>query len=58
MDNELIKVEVCEPGPLIVSGTIELKHADGRVEIRKRNTAFCRCGKSGNQPLCDGSHNG
>ncbi|GAB5400629.1 MAG: hypothetical protein Aureis2KO_22140 [Aureisphaera sp.] len=51
------KVEVLANGPLLVYGTIEVKHTDGRTETKKRSTAFCRCGKTGNNPFCDGSHN-
>jgi len=43
-------------GPLWVRGGITVIAADGFVyEIRNRVT-LCRCGKSGNQPCCDGSH--
>ncbi|MBT8261773.1 MAG: (4Fe-4S)-binding protein [Bacteroidia bacterium] len=51
------KVEVLENGPLMVKGTIEITHTDGSKESKTRNTAFCRCGKTGNTPFCDGSHN-
>ena len=51
------KVEVMDPGPLLVYGTIEVKHPDGSIETKTRSTAFCRCGKTGNNPYCDGSHN-
>lgn len=51
------KVEVAENGPLLVQGTLEVTHADGTVEMKKRTTAFCRCGVSNNKPYCDGSHN-
>jgi uncharacterized Fe-S cluster protein YjdI len=54
---ETTKVEVIDGGPLMVYGTLNLKHADGSEELKKRATAFCRCGKSSNQPFCDGSHN-
>jgi len=54
---EATKVEVIDGGPLMVHGLINLKHSDGREELKKRTTAFCRCGKSTNQPFCDGSHN-
>jgi len=57
MADEITKIEILDPGPLVVSGNIEVTHPDGTTETRKRNTAFCRCGRSGNQPLCDGSHN-
>ena len=50
------KVEVASGGPLLVQGEIEITHADGQVERKKRTTAFCRCGASQNKPFCDGSH--
>jgi uncharacterized Fe-S cluster protein YjdI len=53
----LTKIEVVANGPLLVQGTIEIIHTDGRKEHKKRATAFCRCGKSENKPMCDGSHN-
>lgn len=49
-------VEVTANGPLLVTGTIEVKHADGRVELKEERCALCRCGASGNKPWCDGSH--
>jgi len=51
------KVEVLSNGPLMVSGIVEVHLPDGRMEKRKRSTAFCRCGGSGNKPYCDGTHN-
>lgn len=50
------KVEVLANGPLMVHGAMEVIHADGRTETKSRSTAFCRCGKTGNTPFCDGSH--
>ncbi|NND63820.1 MAG: hypothetical protein HKN48_11590 [Flavobacteriaceae bacterium] len=58
MNSENIKAEVIENGPLIVQGTVEVTHTDGSTEVKKRSAAFCRCGKTGNNPFCDGSHNG
>ncbi|MGD0803066.1 MAG: CDGSH iron-sulfur domain-containing protein [Candidatus Bathyarchaeia archaeon] len=44
------------PGPIWVRGGIPIEDANGKpYEIRNRVT-LCRCGKSGNKPLCDGSH--
>ncbi len=51
------RVEVIENGPLMVYGTLNVTLADGSEEEKKRATAFCRCGKTGNNPFCDGSHN-
>lgn len=51
------KVEIKPNGPLIVQGTVEVKGVDGSTEIKKRSTAFCRCGASNNKPYCDGTHN-
>lgn len=43
-------------GPLWVTGGIPVTRSDGRpLETRNRVT-LCRCGQSGNKPLCDGSH--
>ncbi|WP_044399917.1 (4Fe-4S)-binding protein [Lacinutrix sp. Hel_I_90] len=50
------KVDVRENGPLLVYGTLEVTHCDGRKEAKDKTTAFCRCGVSKNKPYCDGSH--
>ena len=43
-------------GPIWVRGGIPVESADGATyEIRNR-IALCRCGRSSNKPLCDGSH--
>lgn len=50
------KIETLPNGPLLVYGNLSIKDSSG-AEIKKSNvTAFCRCGKSGNKPYCDGSH--
>lgn len=54
--SEEIKIEVIPNGPLLVFGTLSVNHADGSKEIKENQTAFCRCGKSMNQPYCDGTH--
>jgi uncharacterized Fe-S cluster protein YjdI len=51
------RVEVASGGPLLVHGEIEITGTDGKVEKKKRTTAFCRCGASHNKPYCDGTHN-
>lgn len=50
------KITVTPNGPLMLSGSLEIIHPDGKVEHREKNTAFCRCGGSANKPYCDGSH--
>lgn len=49
-------IQVVKGGPLIVKSDCKLEGADGGVETREGNTAFCRCGASSNKPFCDGSH--
>ena len=50
------EISVIEDGPLWVTGRIPVTTSDGReLEVRSRVT-LCRCGRSGNKPLCDGSH--
>jgi CDGSH-type Zn-finger protein len=49
-------IAVTDDGPLWVTGGIPVAVADGTaLEVRNRVT-LCRCGASGNKPLCDGSH--
>jgi len=54
---DAIKVEVFKNGPLMVHGSLEVNYQDGEKEMKKRSTAFCRCGSSANKPYCDGAHN-
>ncbi len=50
------EVNVVPDGPLWVTGGITVTNAAGeRLETRNRVT-LCRCGASGNKPLCDGTH--
>lgn len=42
-------------GPLLVVGTIEVRHEDGSVETLPRAT-LCRCGLSEHKPFCDNTH--
>ena len=48
-------INVAENGPLIMNGSIEVTHPDGKKEVKSK-AAFCRCGASNNKPYCDGSH--
>lgn len=43
-------------GPVILEGPFELRAASGRVAMRGKRAALCRCGQSKNKPFCDGSH--
>jgi CDGSH-type Zn-finger protein/uncharacterized Fe-S cluster protein YjdI len=43
-------------GPLYLRGDIELKAADGSLEVRDTRVALCRCGATKSRPWCDGSH--
>jgi CDGSH-type Zn-finger protein len=49
-------VEVTPNGPLLVSGNVTVKRADGTETKHHKVTAFCRCGASGNKRYCDGTH--
>ena len=51
-----IQIQVSPNGPLLIQGDLSVTLADGRIEEKKRTTAFCRCGESANKPYCDGTH--
>jgi uncharacterized Fe-S cluster protein YjdI len=49
-------IEVIDKGPLIFYGDVVVR-MNGEEKKNEKQTAFCRCGRSGNKPFCDGSHN-
>ena len=52
-----VSITVKTNGPLLVSGSFELKDADGNlIPIPRNPCALCRCGASVNKPFCDGAH--
>lgn len=42
-------------GPLMVEGPVVLTAPDGSTTVHDR-LFLCRCGHSGDKPLCDGTH--
>ena len=50
------RVTVAADGPLYVRGDVMIQTQDGEVLLKDTRVALCRCGKSGNKPLCDNSH--
>ena len=51
-----VTIEIRKNGPLIVSGAVELKDAEGNAYPAKERMALCRCGASTSKPFCDGTH--
>lgn len=50
-------VVLCANGPMLLRGDHLVQDADGHVHRTSRPvSAVCRCGKSGSQPWCDGTH--
>ena len=43
-------------GPIWVRGGIPVESADGSTYEIRNSITLCRCGRSSNKPLCDGSH--
>ena len=43
-------------GPIWVRGEIPIKSAEEKEYERRNRVTLCRCGRSSNKPLCDGSH--
>lgn len=43
-------------GPIWLKGGVTLESADGKKYETRNRVTICRCGQSGNKPLCDGSH--
>ena len=43
-------------GPIWVRGGIPVESANGTTYEIRNSITLCRCGRSSNKPLCDGSH--
>lgn len=50
------RIEAVANGPLLIYGNLLIKNSNGDQQQKSNVTAFCRCGRSGNKPYCDGSH--
>jgi len=50
------EIRVVKDGPLLVRGRCTLIGGDGDAIAEEGPFALCRCGRSKNKPLCDGSH--
>ncbi|TWT46707.1 CDGSH iron-sulfur domain-containing protein [Botrimarina hoheduenensis] len=54
-----VKINVRKNGPLLIEGKFTLVDAEGNafpLDPAKPAYALCRCGQSGNNPFCDGTH--
>jgi uncharacterized Fe-S cluster protein YjdI len=56
MNEEKIKIDISDDGPILVSGPVIIKYKGGEEVRSSKVTALCRCGASSNKPYCDGSH--
>jgi CDGSH-type Zn-finger protein len=62
IDGEVIEpdlpteISVTQDGPLWVTGAIAVERSDGQPFEARPRVTLCRCGASGNKPLCDGTH--
>jgi uncharacterized Fe-S cluster protein YjdI/CDGSH-type Zn-finger protein len=52
---ETTEVTPIRNGPLRVRGRVEVRRADGSLEVLPR-ASLCRCGASESKPFCDNSH--
>ena len=51
-----VEIAVVDDGPLWLTGGIAVVRSDGQLLEPRNRITLCRCGKSKNKPLCDGSH--
>lgn len=52
-----LNITTTDNGPFLVKGNAEILDAEGNAFSTKGNPiALCRCGHSGTQPFCNGSH--
>jgi CDGSH-type Zn-finger protein/uncharacterized Fe-S cluster protein YjdI len=49
-------VSPTDRGPVYLHGDVRIETPDGEPLLEDTRVALCRCGHSGNKPLCDNSH--
>ncbi|HEY9117840.1 MAG TPA: (4Fe-4S)-binding protein [Roseivirga sp.] len=54
-DNSDVEVTLINGGPLIIKGGATVFNRKN-TEVFKETVSFCRCGRSGKFPYCDGTH--
>lgn len=50
------RVSLQKDGPVNFYGDIEIQDHEGNILLEDTRAAMCRCGATGNGPLCDNSH--
>ncbi|MBA7511321.1 hypothetical protein ES705_03312 [subsurface metagenome] len=50
------EIKIMKDGPLVVKGNIKIIGSEGEELRQMKMASFCRCGKSGKMPFCDGTH--
>ena len=53
---EALNVKTAPNGPVLCSGPLTVRSADGTATFAGTKAALCRCGQSQNKPFCDGTH--
>lgn len=57
MNFEYPDVILCPRGPMLIRGKHVVRDTEGQLHTTVRPvSAVCRCGKSAQQPWCDGTH--
>ena len=52
-----VTITVKDDGPFLVQGDISIVDGEGKeIEADGKTIALCRCGASGTQPFCNGTH--
>jgi len=49
-------LRLMDNGPILVEGNYEVYSIANQQVSSTKNVAFCRCGKAGTKPFCDGTH--
>ena len=50
------RISIMKNGPILAEGEFKIIDHDGNELKPSLMTSFCRCGRSRNQPFCDGTH--
>ncbi len=51
------QILICSDGPLYARGNVHIIDPEGATILKDTRVGLCRCGRTHNRPLCDGSHN-